>query len=142
FLEDNFASQYAAEQKQQHLSLIFMLLAVFIACMGLFGLAAFSAQRKTKEIGIRKVLGASVTNVVTLLSKDFIKLVLIAIVIATPISWYAMNRWLQGFAYRIELKWWMFVGAGLVAVVIAMVTVSGQSVRAALADPIDSVKSE
>lgn len=100
------------------------------------------AQMKTKEIGVRKVLGASVTNVVTLLSKDFIRLVLIAFLVATPLAWYAMNRWLRDFEYRIELEWWMFALAGLLAVIIALLTVSFQSVKAALVNPVKSLRSE
>ncbi|WP_236978356.1 ABC transporter permease [Membranihabitans maritimus] len=142
FLDETLDQLYVSEKRLVRLFGIFAILAIGISCLGLFALAAFTAEQRTKEIGIRKVLGASVANVVALLSKDFIRLVLIAIVIATPIAWYAMNLWLQGFAYRIELQWWMFVGAGLVAVVIAMVTVSGQSVRAAMADPVASLHSE
>lgn len=104
----------------------------------MLGLAAFTAEQRTKEIGIRKVLGTSVSSVVTLLSRDFIRLVLIA----TPIAWYAMNRWLQGFAYRIELQWWMFVLAGVTAVVVAIFTVATQSVKAAMADPAEALQSE
>ncbi|WP_236978354.1 ABC transporter permease [Membranihabitans maritimus] len=142
FLNENFQAQYASEQRVATLSRYFAGLAILISCLGLFGLAAHTARQRTKEIGIRKVLGASVGNVVALLSKDFIRLVLIAIVIATPIAWYAMNRWLQGFAYRIDLQWWILAAAGLVAVVIAMITVSGQSLRAAMADPVKSLRTE
>lgn len=142
FLDQNFARQYGAEQKQEQLSLVFTVLAVFIACLGLFGLTTFTAQQRVKEIGIRKVLGASMTGIVALLSKDFIKLVLIAIVIAVPIGWYAMNRWLAVFAYRIELQWWIFVLAGSIAVVIALLTTSFQSLRAALMNPVRALRSE
>ncbi len=142
FLDQNFARQYAAEQKQSQLLLIFTALAIFIACLGLFGLATFTAEQRTKEIGVRKVLGASVTSIVTLLSKDFLKLVLIAIVIASPIAWYAMNRWLQDFAYKIDIAWWVFALAGLLAVSIALLTVSFQSIRAALMNPAKSLRSE
>ena len=113
-----------------------------MACLGLFGLSAFSAEQRTREIGIRKVLGASVTNVAALLSKDFIKLVLIAIVIASPLAWYAMNKWLEGFAYKITISWWMFLIAGLVAVLIALVTVSFQAIKAAVANPVKSLRTE
>ena len=103
FLDQNFARQYEAEAKQEKLSLTFTILAIFIACLGLFGLAAFTAQQRVKEIGIRKVLGATVTSIAFMLSKDFVKLVLIAICIATPIAWYAMNKWLEGFSYRVSV---------------------------------------
>ncbi|MCY7360359.1 MAG: ABC transporter permease [Rudanella sp.] len=142
FLDQNFSRQYAAEQKQGQLLLLFTSLAIFIACLGLFGLAAFTAEQRTKEIGVRKVLGASVASIVTLLSKDFLKLVLIAIVIASPIAWYAMNRWLQDFAYKIDIEWWVFALAGLLAVTIALLTVSFQSVKAALMNPVKSLRSE
>jgi putative ABC transport system permease protein len=108
----------------------------------LFGLAAFTAERRQKEIGIRKVLGASVKGVITLLSKDFIQLVLIAIVIAVPIAWYAMDKWLQNFAYHVGITWWMFALAGLLAVAIALVAVGAQSVKAALMNPVKSLRSE
>jgi putative ABC transport system permease protein len=117
-------------------------MAIFIACLGLFGLAAFIAEKRTKEIGVRKVLGASVPSIVTLLSKDFLKLVLIAILIASPLAWYAMNRWLADFAYKIDIEWWVFAGAGLLAVGIALLTVSFQSVKAALMNPVNSLRSE
>jgi len=117
-------------------------MAIIISCLGLFGLAAFSAEQRRKEIGVRKVLGASVFNLTTLLSGDFLKLVAIAIVIATPVAWWAMSQWLQAFAYRIDISWWMFAIAGLVAVLIALVTVSFQSVKAAIANPVKSLRSE
>jgi putative ABC transport system permease protein len=115
---------------------------LLIACLGLFGLATFTAEQRTKEIGVRKVLGASVGSIVTLLSKDFLKLVLIAIVIASPIAWYAMHRWLQNFAYKIDIEWWVFALAGLLAVGIALLTVSFQSIKAALTNPVKSLRSE
>ena len=142
FLDQNFARQYAAEQKQSQLLLIFTALAIFIACLGLFGLATFTAEQRTKEIGVRKVLGASVGSIVALLSKDFLKLVLIAIVIASPLAWWVMNRWLQDFAYKIDIEWWVFALAGLLAVGIALLTVSFQSVKAALMNPVKSLRSE
>ena len=117
-------------------------MAIFIACLGLFGLVAFAAEQRTKEIGVRKVLGASVTSIVALLSRDFLKLVLMAIVIASPVAWYAMNRWLSDFAYRIELGWWMFAIAGVLALVIALLTVSYQSIKAALMNPVKSLRTE
>ncbi|MBN8823306.1 MULTISPECIES: ABC transporter permease [unclassified Spirosoma] len=142
FLDENFSQQYQAEQKQGTVLLTFTILAVLIACMGLFGLAAFAAEARTKEIGVRKVLGASVASIVALLSKDFLKLVLIAIVVATPLAWYIANQWLQSFAYKIELTWWFFILAGLIAIVIALATVSFQSVKAALMNPVKSLRSE
>jgi len=142
FLDQNFARQYATEQKQSQILLIFTALAIFIACLGLFGLAAFTAEQRIKEIGVRKVLGASVASIVTLLSKDFLKLVLIAMVIACPLAWYAMNWWLQDFAYKIDIEWWVFALAGLLAVGIALLTVSFQSVKAALMNPVKSLRSE
>ncbi|QEC51919.1 putative ABC transport system permease protein [Anseongella ginsenosidimutans] len=142
FLDQNFARQYGAEQKQEQLSLAFTILAVLIACLGLFGLATFATRQRVKEIGIRKVLGASVGGIAALLSRDFIKLVLIAIVIGTPVAWFVMNRWLEGFAYRIEIRWWMLTLAALLAVAVALITVSLQSVKAALMNPVKSLKSE
>ncbi|WP_353196964.1 FtsX-like permease family protein [Parapedobacter defluvii] len=121
---------------------LFAAIAISIACLGLFGLAAFTAQQKTKEIGIRKVLGASVAGIVTLLSKDFVQLVCLAIFIASPVAWWAMNRWLEDFVYRIDIQWWMFALAGVVAVVIALLTVSWQAIRAAVANPVDSLRDE
>jgi putative ABC transport system permease protein len=142
FLDQNFARQYEAEAKQEKLSLTFTILAIFIACLGLFGLAAFTAQQRVKEIGIRKVLGATVTSIAVMLSKDFVKLVLIAICIATPIAWYAMNKWLEGFAYRISFQWWMFAVAVVVAVTIALLTVGLQALKAAIANPVKSLRTE
>ncbi|GAB4032958.1 ABC transporter permease [Spirosoma jeollabukense] len=142
FLDENFSRQYKAEQKQGQLLLTFTILAVLIACLGLFGLAALAAEARTKEIGVRKVLGASVASIVTLLSKDFVKLVLIAIVMALPIAWYAMGQWLQSFAYKIDLEWWVFALAGLLAVGISLLTISFQSVKAALMNPVKSLRSE
>lgn len=142
FLDQNFARQYEAETKQEKLSLAFTILAIFIACLGLFGLAAFTAQQRVKEIGIRKVLGATVASITIMLSKDFVKLVLIAICIATPIAWYAMNRWLEGFAYRTDIEAWVFVLAALAALLIAIITVSIQAIKAAMANPVKSLKTE
>ena len=116
--------------------------AIFIACLGLFGLATFAAERRRKEIGIRKVLGASLGSITGLLTRDFLKLVVIGLFIASPVAWWAMNKWLSDFAYRIEMEWWMFVLAGAAAMVIALVTVGGQAMKAALADPAKSLKSE
>lgn len=142
FLEENFNATYRAEQKTGQILGLFAGLTIFVACLGLFGLATFTAEQRTKEIGVRKVLGASVSSVVALLSKDFLKLVAISIVIASPIAWYAMNLWLQDFAYKIDISWWVFALAGLLAIGIALFTVSFQSVRAALRNPVESLRSE
>ena len=142
FVDQELDQQYRAEQRTGRIVLYFSGLAILISCLGLFGLAAFTAEQRTKEIGVRKVLGASVASIVSLLSTDFLKLVLIAIVIASPLAWYAMHRWLQGFAYRITIEWWVFGLAGLLAVGIALLTISFQSVKAALTNPVKSLRSE
>jgi len=142
FLDENFSRQYAAERKQGSLLLIFTVLAIFIACLGLLGLVTFSVGQRTKEIGIRKVLGASVTGIVLLISKELIQPVVIAILIATPLAWYAMHRWLEGFAYRTPIGAWIFLGAGVIAVLIAMLTVGLRAIRAAKANPAKSLKTE
>ncbi|NBB19896.1 FtsX-like permease family protein [Runella sp. CRIBMP] len=142
FLDSDWNALYQSEQVSQRIFGVFSLLAIFIACMGLLGLAIYVIQQRTKEIGIRKVLGASVLSITTLLSKDFIKLVLIAIVIASPIAWYAVDRWLQNFAYRIDIEWWVFLTAGVLSMGIAVLTVSFQSIKAALMNPVKSLKSE
>jgi putative ABC transport system permease protein len=142
FADDNFQKAYLGEQQYSWMFASASLWAIFIACLGLFGLATFMMESRTKEIGIRKVLGASVAGITALLAKDFLKLVLIAIVIASPVAYYFMNKWLNNFAYRIDIEWWMFAVAGALAVVIAFLTVGFQSVRAALANPVKSLKSE
>ncbi|WP_257666707.1 ABC transporter permease [Parapedobacter tibetensis] len=142
FVDEAYGRKFAEEQRIATLTGVFSTLAIVIACLGLFGLAAFTAQQKTKEIGIRKVLGASVSGIVKLLSKDFVTLVLIAVVVASPIAWWIMNNWLTDFAYRIEIQWWMFATAGLAAVVIALATVSWQAIRAAVANPVESLRDE
>jgi len=142
FMDDAFDNMYRVERRVGQLSLTFAAMAMVIACLGLFGLAAFMAEQRTKEIGIRKVLGASVTGLIRLLSFDFLKLVGVAIVLAIPIAWWAMSFWLEDFAYRITIQWWMFVVAGLAAVIIALLTVSGQALRAAIANPVDSLGDE
>ena len=142
FADENYNKQYQDEQQYGQVFTVASALAIFIACLGLFGLAAFTTEQRTKEIGVRKVLGASVTSIVTLLSKDFLKLVLIAIVIAAPIAWYAMNRWLQNFEYKVTLDWWVFALAGLLAIGIAVLTVSFQSIKAALTNPVNALRSE
>ena len=142
FLDEEVDNQYATESTLSRIINSFALMAVLISCLGLFGLAAFSAEQRTKEVGIRKVLGASVPGIVRLLSREFVWLVGLSLVLAIPISWWAMNRWLQGFAYRVPLSWWMFVLAGVLAIVIALVTVSFQAIRAAIANPIRALRSE
>lgn len=142
FLDEAFGEMYRSEQRVGTIALIFSLLAIFIACLGLFGLASFMAERRTKEIGVRKVLGASVNGIVQLLSKDFLKLVLIAFIIAAPLAWWFMHKWLQDFAYRISIGWWIFLVAGLIAMLIAVFTVSFQAIRAAIANPVNSLRTE
>jgi putative ABC transport system permease protein len=142
FLDQDFTRNYQKEQLTARIVTFFTFIAILIACMGLFGLAAFASEQRTKEIGIRKVLGASVANVTLLLSKDFIKPIVVAILIASPVSWYVMHRWLQDFAYRTHIALWMFVAAGLLAVLIAVVTVSFQAVKAAIANPVKSLRTE
>jgi putative ABC transport system permease protein len=142
FLDQDFQRNYEKEQRTSQIVAYFTFVAILIACLGLFGLAAFSAEQRRKEIGIRKVLGASASDVMTLLSKEFIKLVLIGIVIASPLGWFAMTKWLENFAYKISIHWWMFFAAGLLAVVIAMITVSTQAIKAAIANPIKSLRTE
>ncbi|RRB10544.1 FtsX-like permease family protein [Larkinella knui] len=142
FMDEAFDTMYRAEQRVGQISLTFAGLAILIASLGLFGLATYMAEQRTKEIGIRKVLGAGTTGIVTLLSRDFLKLVLIAILIASPVAWYVMNRWLQDFAYKISIEWWIFALAGLLSIGIALVTVSFQSIKAALMNPVKSLRSE
>jgi putative ABC transport system permease protein len=142
FLDEAFNSLYGAEQRVGKVFGVFAFLAIFLACLGLFGLAAFTTAQRTKEIGIRKVLGASVTSIVALLSKDFLKLVGVGFLLAAPLAWYAMHKWLEGFVYRVEMAWWLFALAGGLAGLIALLTVSFQSVKAALTDPVKSLRSE
>jgi len=142
FLDEGYAQMYTHVQRTGNIFTSFAILAIFIACLGLFGLAAFTTEQRTKEIGIRKVLGATVNGIVQLLSKDFIKLVFVAIVIASPLAWWAMNKWLEDFAYRIDMEWWMFAAAGLLAITIAMLTVSFQAIKAAIANPVNSLRNE
>ncbi|HEY4198766.1 MAG TPA: ABC transporter permease, partial [Mucilaginibacter sp.] len=142
FLDAEVQKQYQSEITLSQIINSFTIMAILISCLGLFGLAAFSAEQRNKEIGIRKVLGASVTGIVGLLSKDFLKLVIIAMIIATPIAWYGMSKWLQAFAYKVDLTWWMFALAGAIAVLIALITVSSQAIKAALMNPVKSLKTE
>ncbi|HEU0111826.1 MAG TPA: ABC transporter permease [Flavisolibacter sp.] len=142
FLDDNFARLYSSEQRQESIFTIFSFIAIFIAGLGLFGLSAFTISQRVKEIGIRKILGANVSTIVALLSKDFLKLVAIAAVIAFPVAWYAMNQWLQEFAYRITIPWWIFLVAGIVAAIIAFVTISFQAIKAATSNPVKNLRTE
>ena len=142
FLDDTFNELYKADQQASALILVFAIIAVAISCLGLFGLAAFTTEQRSKEIGIRKVLGASVAGIAQLLTKDFLKLVFAAIIIATPLARFAMNKWLQDFAYRIHIGWWMFLTAGLLAVIIALITISFQAIKAAIANPVQSLRTE
>ncbi|HVS91614.1 MAG TPA: ABC transporter permease [Mucilaginibacter sp.] len=142
FLDEAFDNIYKGESRQATLFDYFSGVAIFISCLGLLGLATYTAQVRVREIGVRKVLGASVANITGMLSMDFLKLVGIAILIATPAAWYLMNKWLQDFAYRINMQWWMFVAAGLLAILIAFATISYQAIKAALMDPIKSLRSE
>ena len=142
FVEESIEQQYGSEQKMQGIFYAFAGLSLLIACLGLFGLSIFIVERKVKEIGIRKVLGASVSGIVGLLSKDFIKLVLIAAVIASPLAWYFMHEWLQDFAYRVNIGWWVFGVAGSIALLIALITVSFRAIRAAVANPVKSLRTE
>ena len=142
FTDDEIAKNYKAEYTVSKLSRYFAFLAIFISCLGLFGLVTFTAEQKTKEIGIRKVLGASVTGIIRMLSKDFLKLVLIAALIAFPVAWWAMYKWLNDFEYRVDIGWWVFVVAGIAALLIALLTISFQSIKAALANPVKSLRTE
>ena len=142
FLDKSFEAQYKTDQQTGKLFNVFAGIAIFISCLGLFGLATYTAQVRTKEIGIRKVLGANVSVIVKLLSKDFLKLVIIAIIIATPVAWWAINKWLEGFAYRTNISWWVFAIAGLLALLVALMTISFKAVKAAVANPVNSLRSE
>jgi putative ABC transport system permease protein len=141
-MDESFANMYADVQRMGRIFTSFAVLAIIIACLGLFALSAFMAEQRNKEIGIRKVLGASTTSITTLLSKDFVRLVLIAFLIASPVAWWAMNRWLEDYQYRITIGWWMFAAAALLVVCIAFITVSFQSIKAALANPAKSLRTE
>lgn len=142
FLDQDFQHNYEKEQRASGLVSYFTIIAIVIACLGLFGLSAFAAEQRTKEIGIRKVLGASAGQVTMLLSKEFIRLVIVAILIASPVAWWTMNKWLQNFAYHTTPGWWIFIAAGILAVLIAILTISFQSIKAALANPVKSLRSE
>ncbi|MEI9908191.1 MAG: FtsX-like permease family protein [Bacteroidota bacterium] len=142
FMDEDFNKLYDSELRTAKVFNIFSAIAILLACLGLFGLSAYSARQRIKEIGIRKVLGASAGSITFLLSNSFIKLVLIAFIIAIPLVWFVMNKWLQDFAYRISISWWMFALAGLLALVIALITVSFQAIKAAVANPVKSLRAE
>ena len=142
FLDERLDQLYIADKQQRTIFTIFACIAIFIACLGLLGLSAFAISQRIKEIGIRKVLGANVNSIVTLLSKDFLLLVVIASIISLPVGWWAMNQWLNEFAYRIQISWWVFAVAMAVALVVAFVTISVQAVKAAVSNPIKSLRTE
>jgi putative ABC transport system permease protein len=140
FLDESFSDMYRNESRVGKIAFIFSLLAIVIACLGLFGLATYMAEQRTKEIGVRKVLGATVGNIVTMLSKDFMRLVFISSIVAFPLAWWFMNKWLQDFAFRITIGWWVFLFAAIIAVLIALLTISFQAVKAAVANPVNALK--
>jgi predicted permease len=142
FVDDQFNQMFLSEMLISKLSRVFAALAIIISCLGLFGLAAYTAERRTKEIGVRKVLGASVPGLAGLLSKDFLKLVALSCIIAFPVSWWAMQKWLQNYTYRVDVSWWIFLAAGALAIVIALATVSFQAIKAAVANPVKSLRTE
>ena len=142
FMDEDFNKLYTGEQRTGEIFITFAILAIVIACLGLFGLVTYASEQRIKEIGIRKVLGANVSNIVTMIAKDFLKLVLIASIIAFPVAWWAMNKWLQDFAYRISIAWWVFALASVIAVLIALITISFQSIKAAIANPVKSLRTE
>ena len=142
FADKDFDAVFSSETLIGKLAGVFAMLAIFISCLGLFGLAAYTAERRTKEIGIRKVLGASVTGLTGLLAKEFLQLVIVSCIIAFPVAWWFMNGWLQGYAYRTTIQWWMFALAGITALFIALLTVSFQAIKAAIANPVDALRSE
>jgi putative ABC transport system permease protein len=142
FLDESFDNMYRAEQRVGKIAISFSILAIVIACLGLFGLASYMAEQRTKEIGVRKVLGATVPDIVSMLSTDFIKLVLLASLLAFPFAWFWMNKWLEDFAYRVSIGWWVFLVAGFAAIAIAVITVSFQAVKAALRNPVKALRTE
>ena len=142
FLDESFNNMYRSEQQIGRVAIAFAVLAVIIACLGLFGLATYIAEQRTKEIGVRKVLGATVNNIVMMLSRDFLILIIIASLIAFPIAWWAMYKWLQDFEYRIGVGWWIFILSGFIAILVALFTISFQAVRAAVSNPVKSLRAE
>ncbi|HNF80104.1 MAG TPA: ABC transporter permease, partial [Cyclobacteriaceae bacterium] len=142
FLDQTFAAKYSTEQQYSIIFTVASCMAIFIGCLGLFGLAAYSVEQRTKEIGIRKVLGSSVSQIVSLFSKDFLALVVLAFIIAVPVSWWFMEQWLQGFAYRVTIGWWVFALSGIFTLFIAWVTVGTQAFKGAVSNPVSSLRSE
>ena len=142
FLDEDFNKTYSSELRLGKVLTIFASIAIALACLGLLGLSSYTAKQRIKEIGIRKVLGASVSGIAAMLSVDFVKLVLIAILISAPVAWWVMSKWLQGFAYKTEMNWWIFLVAGGSAVFIAIATISFQAIKTALANPVKSLRSE
>jgi ABC-type antimicrobial peptide transport system permease subunit len=142
FFDEDYQSLYMQEQRVSLLANYFGVVAIFLSCLGLFGLAAFTAEKRKKEIGVRKVMGASTMGILTLVSKDFVRLILISIVIAMPLTWYFANNWLKSYAYQTNLSWWIFAVSGLLLILIAVITVGVQAFKAASANPVDSLKSE
>jgi ABC-type antimicrobial peptide transport system permease subunit len=142
FVDDKFNQLFLGEMLVSKLSRVFAALAICISCLGLFGLAAFTAERRTKEIGIRKVLGAGVMGLAGLLSAEFLKLIMLSSLLAFPVAWYAMHSWLQNYAYHITISWWVFLAAAGASILIALITISFQTIRAAIVNPIRSLRSE
>lgn len=142
FMDEDYQSLYASEQRASKLAKYFGTTAIFLSCLGLFGLAAFTAEKRKKEIGVRKVMGASLMSVLTLVSKDFVALIMVSIIIAVPIAWYFANNWLQSYAYQTDLSWWIFIGSGVLLIVISLITVGYQAFKAASANPVNSLRSE
>jgi ABC-type antimicrobial peptide transport system permease subunit len=142
FTDQEYAAKFNDERLTAKLASLFAILTIFISCLGLFGLAAYMAESRIKEIGVRKILGASVAGITTMLSKDFVKLVLVAILVASPVAWWIVNKWLESFTYKIDISWWMFLSAGTIAILIALITVSFQAIKAAIANPVKSVRTE
>jgi putative ABC transport system permease protein len=142
FVDEEYNKMYTSELIISKLSVLFAILAILISCLGLLGLVMFAAEQRIKEIGIRKVLGASLGQIIALFSRDFLRLVFIAFLIAAPLAWYSMNHWLQNFAYRVDLSWWIFALAGGAAILIALLTVSYQAVKSAMANPVKSLRTE
>jgi putative ABC transport system permease protein len=141
-MDQNFAAQYKAAEKQGQVLLAFTILTIGIACLGLFGLITFTVGKRVKEIGIRKVLGASAGSMVSLLTESLLKVVFVSLLVAIPISWLVMNKWLEDFAYRIHLEWWIFALAGIISLIIALATLSIQAIKAAIANPVKSLRAE
>jgi putative ABC transport system permease protein len=142
FVDEVFDAQYKAEDRLASIFSVFTGITILLAALGLFGLAAFTIEQRSKEIGIRKILGASLSAITGMLSKDFLKLVFLAIIVASPVAWWAMDKWLQGFALRIPIQWWMFAVSGLTAVIVAILTIGYHAFRAAIANPVESLRSE